>query len=81
MKNVILLLSILFVLQSCNNVEKNITTIKCAVDSCEAVPIISVHDEIRKKRWRVYSCGRIFPVYRPYAKGDTIEIQIIQYKK
>jgi len=80
MKNVIFLGSILLVLSSCNNMEKNVTVVKCAIDSCEVVPVISVHDEIMRKRWRVYSCGRIFPVYREYKKGDTIEIQIVEYR-
>ena len=80
MKNIIFLLSILLVISSCNNMEKNVTVVKCAVDSCEVVPVISVHDEIMKKRWRVYSCGRIFPVYKEYKKGDTIEIQIVEYR-
>ena len=80
MKNTIFLLSILLVISSCNNMEKNVTVVKCAVDSCEIVPVISVHDEIRKKRWRVYSCGRIFPVHKEYKRGDTIQIQIVEYK-
>jgi hypothetical protein len=80
MKNTIFLLLILLALSSCDNVEKNVTVVKCAIDSCEVVPVISVHDEIMRKRWRVYSCGRIFPVYREYKKGDTIEIQIVEYR-
>ncbi len=80
MKNSFFLLSILLVISSCNNMEKNVTGVKCEVDSCEVVPVISVHDEIKKKRWRVYSCGRIFPVYQEYKRGDTIELQIVEYR-
>lgn len=71
---------ITLIVVSCKMKSTEVEKIKCTVDSCKVKEKISVHDDIRKKTWSVYSCGRIFPANRPYLKGDTIEIEIIKMK-
>jgi hypothetical protein len=65
---------------SCSDKQPEITKIKCAVENCEEVPRISVHDDIRPKRWRIKSCDRTFVSGKPYNIGDSIEIQIVDYR-
>ena len=70
----------LLLLFGCNQKDPKINKIKCVVDECTEVPKISVHDDIRSKRWRVKSCERIFGTQKPYNVGDTIEITILDYR-
>jgi flagellar basal body L-ring protein FlgH len=78
MKNVIIIS--LLLLFGCNQKDPKTMKIKCVVEECSEVPKISVHDDIRAKRWRVKSCERIFSAQKPYNVGDTIEITIVDYR-
>ncbi len=66
-------------LQSCTNKTKNSYYIKCKVDSCVEVQKISIHDQLRPTRWTVYSCDKKITSYHPYQKGDSIQVQVIEY--
>lgn len=79
--NKILLTSLVSIsLFSCSNKKPEITKIKCVVEDCTEIPRISVHDDIRPKRWRVKSCERTFVSGKPYNIGDSIEVQIVDYR-
>lgn len=65
---------------SCSDKQPKIRKIKCLIEDCQEIPRISVHDDIRPKRWRVKSCDRTFVVGNPYNIGDSIEVQVVDYR-
>lgn len=65
---------------SCSHKEPEISKIKCIIEDCQEIPRISVHDDIRPKRWRIKSCDRTFVVGKAYNIGDSIEVQVVDYR-
>jgi hypothetical protein len=72
----IALLFLITIVSSCKIKNKEEIHHYCTVTSCEAVPKVSVLDDISRKSYRVKtSCGeRVFIVYNKYNIGDSVTL-------
>jgi hypothetical protein len=72
----IALLFLIIIVSSCKIKNKEEIHHDCTVTSCEAVPKVSVLDDISRKSYRVKtSCGeRVFIVYHKYNIGDSVTL-------
>jgi hypothetical protein len=74
------IISLMIFILSCSYKEPKIEKIKCVIEDCHEIPKISVHDAITPKMWRLKFCDRTFVTGKPYNIGDSIEVQVLDYR-